>query len=323
MRFAHVAYTMLLALTMVACAGSQTKSRVASSVVRPAFVSDSAYACIEEQLRFGPRVPGSEAHAACVDYLCDRLRATGAEVELQEGGMADYAGQMHTVRNIIAHIGADSIQSRPHILLCAHYDSRPWCDEDEEAYHHQGVPAANDGASGVAVLVECARQLAMLPLTHPVDIVLFDCEDMGAPTFYEGETYPDSWCLGSQLWATFYAYKVPYQYGILLDMVGGRGAQFGVEYYSQQYAENYRQVIWRTAQDLGYAQYFVSQSIGAITDDHYYVNTIASIPCVDIIQYDRAQGGFAQWWHTHYDTIETIDKATLQAVGETVLATIL
>lgn len=315
-------YTILLALALSACAGSGSQ-RQGRTLSHPDFVADSAYACIADQVAMGPRVPGTPAHARCVDYLSTKLRGYGAEVEVLEGAMPDYEGRTQRVRNIVAHLGGDSLMDRPHVLLCAHYDSRPWCDEDTEDYLSEGVPAANDGASGVAVLLECARQLSARPLSTPVTIVLFDCEDMGTPRFYSGGDRPNSWCLGSQLWAREQIGTVSYQYGILLDMVGAPGAQFGREYYSDQYASNYVDELWRNAAALGYGNMFVDRSIGAITDDHYYVNSLAEIPCVDIIHYDMQRGGFPDWWHTHRDNLDAIDRTTLQSVGETVLTMVL
>ena len=114
------------------------------------------------------------------------------------------------------------------------------------------------------------------------------------------------------------------QYGILLDMVGDPSATFPREYFSTMYASGYVEKIWRTAAQLGYARYFVQQSTYyPITDDHYYVNTIAGIPCVDIIDYKpNTETGFAEWWHTRQDDMQNINKQTLQAVGETVITTI-
>ena len=114
------------------------------------------------------------------------------------------------------------------------------------------------------------------------------------------------------------------QYGILLDMVGDPSATFPREYFSQQYAGSYVEQLWRTASRLGYSRYFVNQSTYyPITDDHYYVSTIAGIPCVDIIDYKpNTETGFAEWWHTRQDNMQNINKQTLQAVGETVLTTI-
>jgi len=181
----------------------------------------------------------------------------------------------------------------------------------------------------VAVLLEVARQLGLKiadsTFATPVDIIFFDCEDMGTPRVYTGAEREDTWCLGSQLWATNYA-KLPhvqYRFGIVLDMVGAPDASFPREMYSTQYAANYQQQIWHSAEQLGYGAMFTNQQSYPITDDHYYVNYIAGIPCVDIIHYDiRNATGFPHWWHTRNDNLDNISKSTLQAVGEVVMAQI-
>ena len=309
-------------------------SKQTATVERPVFNADSAYAYIEGQMAFGPRVPNSKAHNDCAVWLIQQLRAKGAKVELQRGQMPDYRGNMQQIYNIIAHFSTPEIASRPRILLGAHYDTRPWCDEEENyADRYYNVPGANDGASGVGVLLEIGRQLgqriADSTLRTPVDIVLFDVEDMGTPRFYTGMEREDTWCLGSQLWAQNYVKNEGvkdlkserYRFGIVLDMVGAPDASFPRELYSTQYAKNYQQQIWRAAEQLGYGTLFNQQQSYPITDDHYYVNYIAGIPCVDIIHYDiRNATGFASWWHTRNDDMNNISRSTLQAVGEVVMS---
>ena len=295
---------------------------------RPAFNSDSAYAYIEKQMSFGPRVPNSAAHTQCAVWLIEQLRAFGAEVELQKGFMPDYRGNNQQIYNIIGHFNTTDSVSRPRLLLGAHYDTRPWSDEEEDyADRFYNVPGANDGASGVGVLLEVARQLGLIAkgeeLKVNVDIIFFDVEDMGTPRAYTGAEREDTWCLGSQLWAMNYAKKsdVSYRFGIILDMVGAPDAVFPLEMYSTQYASNYQQQIWRSAEQLGYGAIFSKQQSYPITDDHYYINYIAGIPCVDVIHYDiRNATGFAWWWHTRHDDMSNISKSTLQAVGEVVMS---
>lgn len=325
---------------------------------RPSFNADSAYAYTEAQMAFGPRVPNSAAHMQCAVWLIEKLRACGAEVELQKGFMPDYRGNNQQIYNIIGHFGVAN-SNRPRILLAAHYDTRPWCDEEElQSDRTYNVPGANDGASGVGVLLEVARQLGMRMansdsvklsnseasnspksgLSTPVDIIFFDCEDSGTPRFYTGMEREHTWCLGSQLWATTYAnmtdepglssgsetdrqVKPTYQFGILLDMVGAPDAVFPLEYFSTRYAQNYQQQIWRKAGQLGHGSFFVNKQASPITDDHYYINTIAGIPCVDIIHYNmNSATGFASWWHTSQDNMDNISRSTLQAVGEVVMS---
>lgn len=308
------------------CTTKQQSTRESSVV----FVADSAYSYIQAQVDLGARVPGTDAHQQCRDWIMRQLQQWGVSVYEQQGEMVDYQGKMQPVRNIVAHIEGTA-QSMPAVMLCAHWDSRPWCDEEDE-YDNRflPVPGANDGASGVGVLMEIARQLQILRndksvLFPSIDIVLFDCEDMGTPTHYTGKQREHTWCLGSQWWAKCYAQtpidkRVRYQYGILLDMVGDPSATFPKEYYSMHYAPSYTERIWRIASSLGYGRYFIAQNAYPIVDDHYYVNTIAGIPCVDIIDYKvNTETGFPDWWHTQRDDMRNINKQTLQAVGETVI----
>jgi len=319
-------YLLLLvcSIGMWSC-GKQSATDV---VHHPAFSSDSAYSYIEQQLQFGNRIPNTHSHRLCVAYLAHQLRKFGAEVSVQQGQKINYAGQPQPIMNIIGRFpGREGAEA---VLLCAHYDTRPWSDEEEE-YDNRflPLPGANDGASGVGVLLEIARQIGMAQqdsvLHAPIEIVFFDCEDMGTPDFYTGQQRQNTWCLGSQFWSEHFAYEADhvgadsYEYGILLDMVGAPGATFPKEYYSMQSAGNYVEKIWRAAAKLGYQKYFVSATCYPIVDDHYYVSSIGGFPCVDIIHYDAAANAFPYWWHTQQDDMRNIDKNTLQAVGETVL----
>ena len=325
---------LLLAVSFIAC----NKAAKPVAADRPAFSSDSAYAFIERQMAFGPRVPNSKSHLDCAAWLVRQLRKSGAQVELQKGTLQDYAGRLQPIINIIGHFVPDSVDANKEaILLCAHYDTRAWADE-EPLYEDRtyNVPGANDGASGVGVLLEVARQISNLQsatcnnkLSTPVDIIFFDYEDQGTPSLYTGVQRENTWCLGSQLFAAHYTERLQqtelqrqYSFGILLDMVGSPDAIFPKEMYSLQYAQNYVELIWRKAHQLGYGRYFLDKMCYPITDDHYYLN-MAGIPCVDIIHYDAGnETGFASWWHTRQDDMRNIDKSTLQAVGEVIMAVI-
>lgn len=314
---------------LAACSSRPTA--VQSETQSVVFNADSAFHYIEHQVSLGARVPGSDAHSQCILYIINHLRACGLQINLQQGTMINYAGKPQAVYNVLARLTTPQIESRKHILLCAHYDSRPWCDE-EEIYENRylPVPAANDGASGVGVLMEIIRVLsdstARANLTQPIDFVFFDCEDMGTPSFYTGVQREDTWCLGSQMWASETVRQGNqnlYQYGILLDMVGAPDAIFPKEYYSMQNGGDYVEKVWRVGNELGYGRYFQQQHALPITDDHYYVSLLGGIPCIDIIHYDARQNtGFPSWWHTLEDNMRNIDKATLQAVGSTLLAVI-
>jgi glutaminyl-peptide cyclotransferase len=275
------------------------------------FNADSAYQFVQDQVDFGPRVPGSMSHGQCANYLQTKLAAYCDTAFIQIGNAKSYKGKNVVINNIIGIIHPEKTKR---ILLCAHWDTRPQADEDKE---RPTVPAdgANDGASGVGVLLEVARQLQLQSPDAGVDIVFFDAEDMGDR---RGEA--TTWCLGSQYWAKN-PHKQNYvaRFGILLDMVGPKDAVFAVEAYSWQYARPYVQKVWETASNLGHGKYFINYQGGSITDDHVFINTILGIPTLDIIHYDvRNNTGFGDFWHTHKDNMESIDKNTLKAVGETV-----
>lgn len=310
--YSSIVFTLFLSLLLTSC-GSK-KAEVPS---RPDFSCDTAYAYIEQQLNFGPRVPNGKGHTDCALYIIRCLRMAGADVTIQRGSMTDYSGREQTVMNIIGHFG----EGAQRILLAAHYDTRPWTDsEPDYTNRNYCVPGANDGASGVGVLLEVARQLGLRDtIMQSVDLVFFDCEDMGTPSFYTGPQRDNTWCLGSQLWEQRYSGE-NYTFGVLLDMVGAPDAVFPREYYSTQFANDYVELIWRKAAELGHSRYFVNSISYPVTDDHIYVNR-AGIPCVDIIHYDpQSATGFAEWWHTRNDDLSNISLETLQAVGEVIMS---
>jgi len=316
----------LVLVVLTGCGGKAQQS----TPVRPSFSSDSAYTYIADQVQMGARVPNTKSHHLCAAYLAHQLRRFGAEVTTQNGQKSNYAGLPQSIINIVGHFPGD--EGAEAILLCAHYDTRPWSDE-EEVYANRFLPmiGANDGASGTGILLEIARQIGLKRAEQgkghtPIDIVFFDCEDMGTPDFYTGAQRENTWCLGSQLWSEEYAYGFhhtgaqKYAYGILLDMVGAPGATFPKEFYSTQMANDYVEKIWRQAAKLGYSEQFISTLSVPVVDDHYYVSTIAGIPCVDIIHYEAKASTFPYWWHTQQDNMNQISKSTLKAVGETVLS---
>ena len=316
----------ILTIALLSACGNKPVQQQAT-IEKADFNADSAYLFIKQQVEFGPRTLNSEAHMQCVEYLCDKLASYGAQVEVQTGTMTDYENKDITIKNIIGKYNPNKANR---ILLAAHYDSRPWADNDADINNrHTPILGANDGASGVGVLLEIARQLQISGTTKGIDIVFFDAEDMGAPQFYSGEEKEDDWCLGSQYWAQQIKDNNAvnrYNYGIVLDMVGAGDAVFPQEYFSLMYASNKVKDIWKTAQQLGYGQYFDNTRSYPITDDHYYVSSVAGIPCVDIIHYNTqgAQNGngFPRSWHTVADNMEVINKATLNAVGTTIMTVV-
>jgi len=281
----------------------------------PPFDADSAYIHIRKQLQFGPRIPNSQAHELCGDYLENTLRRFGARVEVQRPLIKAWDGKWLKCRNII---GSYNVNQKERVLLLTHWDCRPWADNDpNQTNRHRPVDGANDGASGVGVLLEVARQLGMQNPQIGVDILLTDLEDYGRPESGDEE----SWCLGTQYWAKNAqekGYKA--RFGILLDMVGAPNASFPLEGFSMQYAPDVVWKVWSVGQSLGYGQYFRNDRLGMITDDHVFVNRLAGIPTIDIIHFNEQ--GFGSYWHTSDDGMQNISVSTLRAVGETVLKVI-
>ncbi|MBP6609548.1 MAG: M28 family peptidase [Paludibacter sp.] len=307
-------------LLFVSCGmGKKNRAENVKQVNVPAFNADSAYSYVAKQVSFGARVPNTAAHKACAEYLSNRLRSFGAVVVVQKAILTAFDGTKLDAVNII---GSFNPSATERVLLFAHWDSRPWADNDPDpANHKTPVMGANDGASGVGVLLEIARQLNLQKSNVGVDIIFFDAEDYGAPQNATGNT-EDSWCLGTQYWCeNLHVANYTAKYGILLDMVGAPNATFFKEQYSMEYASDVVNKVWSAAQGLGFGNYFKNDPVGAITDDHYYVNKLAGIPSIDIIQYrnEGQQSGFGHYWHTINDTMDNIDKNTLQAVGSTVM----
>ena len=318
----------LTALLLVACKNNAGSNDITMQPVGPAFIADSAYMFCQMQCDFGPRVMNSEAHERCGEWIASRFVQYGLEVTNQKTVVKGYDGTPLNSTNIIASYQPEKANR---ILICAHWDSRPWADNDSnEENWHKPVMAANDGASGVAVMLELARLLnstsdSVAQTLPGIDFICFDAEDWGTPQWSEAEDASDTWALGAQYWAANphrEGYKA--RYGILLDMVGGQGARFFRERYSQHYAQNVVSRVWQAASVVGYGSYFPPQDGGAITDDHVPVNQVAGIPCIDIIPYypDCEESSFGPTWHTVNDDMEHIDKNTLKAVGQTLVQVI-
>lgn len=280
----------------------------------PDFNADNAYEYIRAQLAFGPRIPGTEAQVKCAEWMQAELKKYADTVYVQKAMVKQAgSGKEYPVINLVASFNP-TMPDR--VLLLAHWDSRPWADEDST--NKTGpIDAADDGGSGVAVMMEIAAKLKGAKLPIGVDLLFVDAEDLGKSEWTE-----DSWCMGTQYWARnphVAGYRA--MFGIGLDMVGARGARFPMEGHSANYASSIQREIWETAAKLGYGNYFVMEPGAMITDDHLVVNKVLQIPCVDIINLE-ADGGFGPHWHTHGDKLDVIDKATLKAVGQTVLQVI-
>lgn len=325
MRLIHIP---ILAVLLCACgntvAGGGTESSApadsASVMDRPDFCADSAYAFVRTQVEMGPRVPGTDAHLQCRDFIVKRMKLYGADtVFLQSADVRAFDGKTLPMHNIVARFNT-SAPSR--ILIAAHYDTRPWADEDSDpSVRNKAIDGANDGASGVAVALEIARNLASATPATGVDFLLTDVEDYGSHS--EDPAGESSWALGAQ----YFAANSPYApadrpaFGILLDMVGGRGARFYREYFSENAAQWVNTKVWKAAREEGVSR-FIDEQRGAVTDDHIFI-TRAGIPCIDIIECAHPQtGSFPPYWHTMDDNLSAIDPATLSDVGRTLMRVI-
>ena len=316
-------FFLCLAPLLMACKGSQSSSDApaidSALVCKVQFDADSAFHFVKEQCDFGARTSNSTAIERCGDYIIAKFRSYGLDITEQKTTLKGWDGTSLRCRNIIA---AYKPEAKDRIVIAAHYDSRPWSDQDPDSTKHRlPVMAADDGASGVAVMLELARHIHRLNPAFGVDFVCFDAEDYGAPYWAPESARNDenTWCLGSQYWS-----KNPHRpgytarLGILLDMVGGRGSKFHYEGFSLQNAQDVAVRVWDAARYAGAADFFPQANGGYVTDDHIPMNTIALIPTIDIIPFNP-NGGFTPHWHTTTDTPDNIDPATLRAVGQTVL----
>jgi glutaminyl-peptide cyclotransferase len=300
---------------------TEPETQVEKTIVVPQFNADSAYFFVESQVKFGPRVPNTAPHQKTATFLTEKLSGYGATVVTQEFSALTFDNKRVNLKNIIASY---SPEKKKRILLAAHWDTRPFADKDPEK-PGSAFDGANDGASGVGVLLEVARVLSTGPQPEVgIDIIFFDGEDWGEK--YEGQSknklpdgFSDWWCLGSQYWARN-KHKPGYSayYGILLDMVGGKNALFAKEGYSIDYAPSIVDKVWKKASQLGFAHVFINQKTGGITDDHVFVNEVGKIPMVNIISFDPTTG-FGDFHHTRKDNMSIISTETLGVVGQTLL----
>lgn len=283
----------------------------------PQFNADTAFYFIEKQVAFGYRIPNSSAHLACAEWLKKTLSQYADTVIIQKADVKAFDNTSLNIQNIIASF-QPQLQNR--ILLAAHWDSRPFSDQDKSFENwEKPIDGANDGASGVGVLLEIARLLKNQNLNLGIDIILFDAEDYGQPAFSKLPSAENSYCLGSQYWsANPHVQDYTAKYGILLDMVGAKGSTFLLEGLSMQVHPELMRKVWNLAAQLGHGNYFIFKKTSPITDDHYYVSQIAKIPMIDIISlHPQNLYSFHHTWHTQNDNLSVIDRKVLLAVGET------
>lgn len=319
----------LLVLLTHACKSKKNEQNPNPSIPSPVKEAipqcnaDSAFAFVKAQLEFGPRVPNSPAQKECAAYLAEQLERFGAQVQEQRFQAKRWDGKLLEGYNIIASINPEKTRR---ILLCAHWDSRPYADNETDSQsHNTPIDGANDGASGAGVLLELARVMQQRPPKTGIDIILFDLEDSGKPQWApdaHGDEY--TWALGSQYWSNnphIPGYSA--LYGILLDMVGTHNPCFTMEATSMYYAQDIMHKVWGKASAMGYGNIFQSRRTGALIDDHLFINEITGIPTIDIIHYEQqSPTGFFPHWHTREDNLENLSAETLKIVGDVVLAVI-
>lgn len=305
-----------LMLLMLSC-GNGAKGVVTNSdgekspeINIPQFNADSAYSYVGRQVEFGPRIPNSTSHEAAARWLASELRRHGAEVMIQEADLEGWDGKRLKMKNIF---GSYNPEMDNRLLLLAHYDTRPWADEDKDERNHVKAPdGANDGASGVGVLLEIARELGAHNPGKGIDILFVDMEDYGR----DGDE--ESWALGARYFAE-HPIKDEYRpsRAVLLDMVGGKGALFPREYFSAMQAPALDDSFRASARQAGHGEFFPDRVGSAVTDDHVELLK-RGIPAIDIIDYREGEG-FCSTWHTLDDNMDNIDIESLKRVGESLI----
>jgi len=271
----------------------------------PRFDEDHAFSYLVAQCDFGPRNPGSDGYYACLDYLITELDQSANEIILQDFSYQEQRYNKHyNLENIIARFNPDA---EFQTVISAHWDTRPWADqEDLRQDRDQPIIGANDGASGVAILLELAKIMGENPPPIGVNLVFFDGEDLGVPG--ENETY----CQGSRFFAKNLPIPRPDE-AINLDMVGDKQLVLPIERYSLEYHPKLVRHLWDRAKDMG-LDAFIGRVDYAIYDDHIPLNEIAGIPSIDIIDF-KYPNSYANFWHTLNDIPENCSEESLGQVG--------
>jgi hypothetical protein len=302
----------LLFVSLLGCTGETPKRQEpqappsSQKQMIPKFIGTNAFEYLKKQVAFGPRNPNSQGHKACLDYLETSLRQFADEVQLQPFTAQGYDGPL-ALTNVIARFAP---QAATRVLLCAHWDTRPRAEMDtNRARRHEPILGANDGASGVAVLLEIASLLKKQPPSIGVDIVLFDGEDYGE----EGDL--NRYFLGARHFAQQKAPDYNPRFGILLDMVGDKFLEISKEQHSLRYAPDIVNLVWSKAKELGYTQ-FVDEVGEEVNDDHVQLSN-AGIKTIDLIDFNYPDPT-NRFWHTHDDVPENCSAESLEAVGTVV-----
>jgi len=313
--------------TLFSCNSSSTQKKINNKntvttekqINVPVFNADSAFEYVKKQTDFGPRVPNTKAQLQCAKYLVNTMKKFADTVIVQHCKVRAYNNDILEIQNIISIFNPKASER---ILFGAHWDSRPYADHDPDKKNlWTPIDGANDGASGVGVLMEVGRQLSLQNPNIGVDIIFFDGEDYGEPQSMQSNKQ-DTWGLGAQYWAKNpHEYGYTAKYGVLLDMVGAKNIVFPRESFSDYYASNIVDKVWGIAESLNYDNYFVNKKGSYIDDDHYYINKLIGIPMIDVIHLDpnSTNGTFFDHWHTLKDNIDIIEPQSLKIVGDVML----
>jgi len=298
-------FTVILIVTAAAAYFAVHKEYL---IVENEFSGEKAYDHVLAQCNLGPRPPGSQAHEKCVSYIVSCLKSYGVKVVLQNFTYIDREKGPIPMVNIIGVLGKEGGKI---LIIGAHYDTRPRADNEKTPENrNKPILGANDGASGVAVLLELARIFSGKELNIELRLIFFDGEDWGIRL--------DEYFIGS----TYYVKHLPPEEKdkiicmILLDMIGDSDLQIYMEGLSTDYAREYVDLVWNIAEQLGYSKYFIKRVKYTIYDDHYPFLK-ANIPAIDIIDFDY------KYWHTLEDTPDKVSPKSLEIVGKTILNVIL
>lgn len=281
-----------------------------SNVIIPTFEANNAYQYIKEQIKFGPRNPNSMAHAAALNYLTNTLNKFTQTVIKQPFTYTGYNGEKLQLTNVIAKFNP---KNKNRIMICAHWDSRPRSEHAKDPTKRKlPVLGANDGASGVGVILELARILSENKINYGIDLVLFDGEDYGL------ESDLTNFSLGSKYYSSKIINETYPAFAVLLDLVGDKEAQFLIEKNSKDYAPDIVNMFWNKASEIGADKFSFGVS-EPIYDDHIPLNQ-AGIRTIDIIDSELIGANTSverrNYWHSDKDTIDNIGVETLQQVGD-------
>jgi len=316
MRTILISLSLLLSFTLIFCKKKDepvTEKRIVWELKEnqtiPTFDENLAYDYILKQISYGPRNPNSIGHKLAKEFLYNELKKFADTVFFQNFNYPGYDGEVLNCSNIIASFNPES---KIRILLCAHWDTRPRADEDKiQSNQNKPILGANDGASGVAVLLSLAKTLKEKRPNFGVDIVLFDAEDYGKKNDLM------NYSLGSKYFAQNKPEFINPQFGILLDMVGDKEAVFKKEPNSYQFAPDVVEMVWKLANELN-LKTFLNEFSNPIYDDHIPLGErgikIINIIDADLIGADSPSPR-RNYWHTQNDTIENIGKETLKEIG--------